>query len=96
MSVSIDPDTDQLTIRTPTSEESISLSSVTTKLRENRDQSHTVSPSDLTLTVSTAHYDIRLLLEDYAYLNPDYVKPAEGTGSDYYTISGMALVREKK
>lgn len=48
---------------------------------------------DLTFEISDKKLEIKLLLQNFAVKNPAYT----GTGGyEYYTISGVGLVKEKK
>lgn len=59
---------------------------------------NTVTPSgleqkDLTFVVENKNIKIKLLLQNFAVKNPKY---SGKDGNEYYTISGIALVKEKK
>lgn len=53
-----------------------------------------VSADDLEFNVSNDEYDIRLRLQNYAILNPDYTESDDEY--DYFSITGIALIRDVK
>lgn len=55
-----------------------------------------VSRDDLSFALTNEDYDIRLELQNYAIRNPDYTPGAESDRYEYFSISGIALIRDAK
>lgn len=55
-----------------------------------------VSREDLSFALTSEDYDIRLELQNYAIRNPDYKEIDDQSQSQYYSVSGIALIRDAK
>lgn len=92
--IMIDPDTETLILyNSGTSEKSISLKEFNEALRAKyRNISNmNVEPSDLVTTLQSGNITIKLILQNYGYLNSAYTK-TDNT-NEYVGISGYALMK---
>jgi len=55
-----------------------------------------VSREDLSFALTGENYDIRLELQNYALRNPEYTETVDGKKYEYFSISGIALIRDAK
>jgi hypothetical protein len=93
--IMIDPDTEMLTFfSSETNEKSISLKEFNETLRTKYKNisNMNIESGDLITTLQLGNVRIKLILQNYGYLNPDYTKTDDR--NEYLTISGYALIRE--
>lgn len=55
-----------------------------------------VTREDLSFALTSENYDIRLELQNYAIRNPEYTETVDGEKYEYFSISGIALIRDAK
>lgn len=93
--ITIDPDTQSMTYYRG----DVILWSVPIPWKPQLDPSlagREVSQEDLIFQIKHEKYDIRLELQNYAIRNPEYIDHNNKDPSFYYSISGIALIREIK
>lgn len=92
--ISIDPDTQMMTYYR--GETILLQSQVPNRAELNESMAgREVSREDLSFVLVNDEYDIRLELQNYVVLNPEY-KDNKDESSRYYNISGIALIRDAK
>lgn len=102
--VKIDPDADTITIVDSERSETLSLSNFTNTLRMrygNRTSYGTAETQDLTFSMNSAEYEMKVMLTGFSYKNPKYApksaSPDEMSRSlgSWYDISGVALLKKR-
>jgi hypothetical protein len=98
--VRIDPEAETLTIQDMSGSETVSVSDFFNKVRSKYGSAPaygTANDQDLILPLSTSKYEGRAYFHQFAYKNPKYAGSSSEKGrlGDWYSISGIALLKEK-
>lgn len=100
--VKIDPDSSTLIITDSSGSETLSLADFTSKINlkyKNQPPYTTADPEDLSFSMASSRYEMKVFLRGFSYRNPNYdgSDSSKGgfMGNSWYDISGVALLKKK-
>lgn len=89
--ITIDPDTESLTLYGYGAEKTISLKAFNDGLKKKYDATNmSIELSELTTILQSDGITIKLILQGYGFPNPEF---QSGNNNEYLNISGYALIK---